>query len=194
MNIAQIWMENDWIVRILIIALGVVLVMVFEKLYSYYNLQKTMKKLNAIDSLDEIDTLNDGYIKNTLKEIREFDASSETLFHSFVNVKIDLYEQYTMKYVTTIGLIAVLAPMLGLIGTFIGVWYVFEGVSNISLSDPSIIAKGIKGVLIDTMSGLLVAVISMIFYKGFEYLSSKNVSVFEEKVYRLIREKDAKKS
>ncbi len=194
MSIADIWMENDWVVKILIVSLGVVFVMVFEKLYSYYTLGKALKRLDTMKSLDDVETLGDGHIKNTLKEIKEFDTSSETLFLSFVNVKIDLYEQYTMKYITTIGLVAVLAPMLGLIGTFIGVWHVFEGISDISLSDPSVIAQGIKEVLVDTMSGLLVAVISMIFYKGFEYLSGKNVSIFEEKIYRLIREKDAQKS
>ncbi|QSZ42160.1 hypothetical protein GJV85_08555 [Sulfurimonas aquatica] len=194
MNIAQIWMENDWVVKILIIALGIVMVMVFEKLYSYFSLYKTLKKLDEIKSLDEIDSIKDAHVRKTLQEIRDFDSNSETLFHSFVNVKIDMYEQYAMKYITTIGLIAVLSPMLGLIGTFIGVWHVFEGISDISLSDPSVIAKGIKEVLIDTMSGLIVAVISMIFYKGFEYVSTKNVSAFEEKIYRLIREKDAKKS
>lgn len=194
MSIAEIWIQNDWVVKTLLIALGVVALMVFEKIYNYYTLYKTLKELDAIKSLEEVDALKDGYVKNALLEIKEFDSKSETLFHSFVNVKIDMYEQYVMKYVTTIGLIAVLSPMLGLIGTFIGVWHVFEGVSDISLSDPSVIAKGIKEVLVDTMSGLVVAVISMIFYKSFEYVSSKNVSVFEEKIYRLIREEDAKKS
>lgn len=194
MSIAEIWIQNDWVVKTLLIALGVVALMVFEKIYNYYTLYKTLKELDAIKSLEEVDALKDGYVKNALLEIKEFDSKSETLFHSFVNVKIDMYEQYVMKYVTTIGLIAVLSPMLGLIGTFIGVWHVFEGVSDISLSDPSVIAKGIKEVLVDTMSGLVVAVISMIFYKSFEYISSKNVSVFEEKIYRLIREEDAKKS
>lgn len=194
MSIAEIWIQNDWVVKTLLIALGVVALMVFEKIYNYYTLYKTLKELDAIKSLEEVDALKNGYVKNALLEIKEFDSKSETLFHSFVNVKIDMYEQYVMKYVTTIGLIAVLSPMLGLIGTFIGVWHVFEGVSDISLSDPSVIAKGIKEVLVDTMSGLVVAVISMIFYKSFEYVSSKNVSVFEEKIYRLIREEDAKKS
>lgn len=194
MSIAQIWMDHDWIVRTLIMALGVVFIMVFEKLYSYFTLSKSLKQLNSMESLEDVDSLEAGYIKSTLQEIKEFNSTSESVFLSFVNVKIDLYEQYAMKYITTIGLIAVLSPMLGLIGTFIGVWHVFEGVSDISLSDPSIIARGIKEVLVDTMSGLIVAVISMIFYKGFEYLSSKYVTLFEEKVYRLIRVQDAKKS
>jgi biopolymer transport protein ExbB/TolQ len=194
MNIIDIWIEHDLIVKGLIIALGIVFIMAFEKIYNYYILHKTLKKLNDINSFNDLQNLENGYVKDTLVQIKEFKSDSQTLFHSFVNVKIDMYEQYVMKYITTIGIIAVLAPMLGLIGTFIGVWHVFEGVSDISLSDPAIIAKGIKEVLVDTMSGLIVAVISMVFYKTFEYLSAKNVSKFEEKIYKLIRDDNAKKS
>ena len=194
MNIIDVWMENDLIVKGLIIALGIVLVMVFEKTYNYFALYKVLQQLNEVNSFSDLERLGSGHIKDTLLEIKDFDSDSQTLFYAFVNVKIDMYEQYMMKYITTIGIIAVLAPMMGLIGTFIGVWHVFEGVSDISLSDPSIIAKGIKEVLVDTMSGLIVAVISMVFYKLFEYLSAKNVSKFEEKIYKLIRDDNAKKS
>lgn len=194
MSIVEVWIQNDWVVKTLMIALAVVVVMAFEKIYQYIIIFSTLKKLDKLKTLEDIESLKNGYIKNTLIEIKEFESSNETLFFSFVNVKIDMYEQYMMRYITPIGLVAVLAPMLGLIGTFIGVWHVFEGISDIRLSDPAMIARGIKEVLIDTMSGLVVAVISMIFYKSFEYISTKNVSTFEEKVYKLIRENDAKKS
>ena len=189
MNIVDIWIQNDWVVRILLISLAVVFIAVFEKTYQYYKSYKALKQLESITSMDEIDKLDDGFLKQTLVDIKDFSDESQSLFNAYIGVKLDMYEQYMMKYVTLIGIIAVLAPMLGLIGTFIGVWHVFEAVGDISMSDPSMIAKGIKEVIIDTMSGLVVAVIAMIFYKGFESISSKNVSSFEEKVYKLIREK-----
>ena len=189
MSIVEIWVENDWVVKTLLIALGVVFVIVFEKSYQYYRAHRVLKKLQDIESINELSDLPNGFAKETLLEIDSFNAKSESLFNSYVGVKLDMYEQYMMKYVTVVGVIAILAPMLGLIGTFIGVWHVFDGIGNISLSDPSVIARGIKEVIVDTMSGLIVAVIAMIFYKSFEYISFKNVSKFEEKVYRLIREK-----
>jgi len=189
MNIIDIWVENDWVVKTLLIALGIVFIIVFEKVYQYYKAHRVLKKLETIKDMDELSNLPDGFAKETLVEINKFNAKSETLFNSFVGVKLDMYEQYMMKYVTVVGVIAILAPMLGLIGTFIGVWHVFDGIVDISLSDPSVIARGIKEVIVDTMSGLIVAVVAMIFYKSFEYVSFKNVSKFEEKVYKLIREK-----
>lgn len=191
MSVADIWMQSDWIIRILIISLVLVFVMAFEKLYQYYKSYQDMKTLRTIKSLDELDVLRSGVMKDTLLEIKNFRGTSDSLFNSFVGVKLDMYEQYMMKFVTVMGVIAILAPMLGLIGTFIGVWHVFGGVANIGLDDPTVIARGIKEVIVDTMAGLVVAVITMVFYKLFEYVSYKNMSIFEEKLYRLFREHNA---
>lgn len=191
MSIASYWIHGDFIIKILIIALFFVLVMALEKFYQFYKSYKDLKKLQEIASLQELDTISDGKVKETLLDIKAFESTNESLHNSFVGVKLDLYEQFMMRFVTTIGVIAILSPMLGLIGTFIGVWHVFDGVGDIGLNDPAVIAKGIKEVIIDTMAGLVVAVIAMIFYKLFEFMSTKNVSLFEEKLYKLLREKNA---
>lgn len=189
MSLIDIWIQNDWVVKVLMLLLAAVFIVVFEKLYQYYRSFKALRQLSKIDSISQVETLDSGFAKETLLEIKEFKTDSESLYNSFIGVKLDIYEQHMMKYVGFIGVVAVIAPMLGLIGTFIGVWHVFEAVGDISMSDPSLIARGIKEVIIDTMSGLVVAVISMIFYKGFEAIGAKNISSFEEKVYKLIREK-----
>lgn len=180
MSIIDIWIQNDWVVRTLIIAFCLVLLMSFEKIYHYFIYYKHNKQLDSLNDLNDLVSLDEGMIKTTLEDIKNYKSENAEFMNSYIGVKLDLYEQYMMKYVSIIGVIAVLSPMLGLIGTFFGVWHVFEGVSDISLSDPSIIAKGIKEVIVDTMSGLIVAVGAMILYKTFEYLSMKNVSKFEE--------------
>jgi len=191
MSIMEFWSHSDWVIKVLLLVLGVVLVMVFEKLYHYFLNYKSMQQLQNMNTLNELDTMDESFIKETLLEIKNFSGSSEDLFNSFVGVKLDLYEHYMMRYVTIIGVVAILSPMLGLIGTFIGVWHVFEGVGNIGLNDPAVIAKGIKEVIIDTMAGLVVAVIAMIFYKTFEFIGAKSVTKFEEKLYKLLRGQDA---
>lgn len=191
MSIADIWMHGDFVIKILIIALVLVLMMTLEKTYQYFQTFRAMKQLEEIENLNEIEEIRDGFVKNTLLEIKNFKGTSEALLNSFVGVKLDMYEHYMMRYVTFIGVIAVLSPMLGLIGTFIGVWHVFDGVGNIGLNDPAVIARGIKEVIVDTMAGLVVAVIAMLFYKSFEFMSAKNVSKYEEKIYRLLRGQDA---
>jgi len=191
MSIMEFWSHSDWVIKVLLLVLGVVLVMVFEKLYHYFLNYKSMQQLQNMNTLNELDTMDESCIKETLLEIKNFSGSSEALFNSFEGVKLDLYEHYMMRYVTIIGVVAILSPMLGLIGTFIGVWHVFEGVGNIGLNDPAVIAKGIKEVIIDTMAGLVVAVIAMIFYKTFEFIGAKSVTKFEENLYKLLRGQDA---
>ncbi len=191
MSIADIWAHGDFVIKILIIALIAVVVMAFEKGYQYFQTFRAMKQLRDRELLGELDGLKEGFVKNTLLEIKNFSGTSETLLNAFVGVKLDMFESHMMRYVTIIGVIAILAPMLGLIGTFIGVWHVFEGVGNIGLNDPSVIARGIKEVIVDTMAGLIVAVVAMVFYKTFEFVSSYFVTKFEEKLYRLLRGHDA---
>jgi len=191
MSIAEVWLHGDWIIKILLAALGIVIIMAFEKLYQHYINYKIMKQLQSIDSLDEIAKLDNGFVKNMLFDIESFKGSSDALLNSFVGVKLDSYEQYIARFVSIIGVIAILSPMLGLIGTFIGVWHVFDGVGNIGLNDPAVIARGIKQVIVDTMAGLVVAVISMIIYKFFEFIGVKSVTKFEEKLYKLLRGHDA---
>ncbi|WP_428738018.1 MotA/TolQ/ExbB proton channel family protein [Sulfurimonas sp.] len=187
MNIASYWVHGDFIIKILIITFCIVLIMSFEKIYQFYKLYKELKNLDTINSLEAAKNLPEGIMKNTLLEITSFKDDDKVLLNSFIGVKLDLIEQYSMRFVTLIGVIAILSPMLGLIGTFIGVWHVFDGVGDIGLNDPAVIAKGIKEVIVDTMAGLILAVVAMVFYKIFEFFSTKIVSLFEEKIYRLLR-------
>lgn len=191
MSIAEFWLHGDWVIKVLVIALAIVFMMAFEKLYQYYKNYKSMQQLQTLQTLEGADELDEGFIKEMLLEIKDFQGSTEILLNSFVGAKLDGYEQYMMRFVTVIGVIAVLSPMLGLIGTFIGVWHVFDGVGDIGLNDPAVIARGIKEVIIDTMAGLVVAVIAMIFYKLFEFIGIKSVTKFEEKLYKLLRRHNA---
>ena len=187
MNIYTLWLENDWVVKLMIIATFTVFIIVFEKIYQFISTFKTLKKMQNITSFNEIHMLPSSELTTILQDINSFEGEREALFNAHVGVKLDMFESYLMRYVSILGLIAILSPMLGLIGTFLGVWHVFEGVSQVSLSDPAIIAKGIKEVLIDTMAGLIVAVIAMIFYKSFEILGQKMVMSFEESLYKLLK-------
>ena len=189
MDIYTFFIQHDWVVRLMIIAFFITLIIVLEKIYHFISISIALKELEKIKNLEEIQHINNHFLQSTFIEIKSFQGEQKELFNAFIGVKLDRYEAYLMRYISILGLIAILSPMLGLIGTFMGVWHVFEGVSSISLSDPAIIAKGIKEVLIDTMAGLSMAVIAMIFYKSFEIFVHKNVINFEEKLYKILKEK-----
>ena len=69
-----------------------------------------------------------------------------------------------------ISLFIALAPMLGFMGTVIGMISAFDKIAEANTINASIVAGGIKVALITTVSGLIVAIILQIFYN---YILSK---------------------
>jgi len=63
--------------------------------------------------------------------------------------------------------IASIAPLLGLLGTVIGVLKAFEAITENGLGDPSIFSTGISIALITTIAGLIVAIPHHIAYNYF---------------------------
>jgi biopolymer transport protein ExbB len=78
------------------------------------------------------------------------------------------------KNLTWIALFIALAPMLGFLGTVIGMIAAFDAIEVAGDISPSLVAGGIKIALITTVSGLIVAIILQVFYN---YLTSKIDSI-----------------
>lgn len=70
------------------------------------------------------------------------------------------------RFLTSLGTIAAIAPLLGLFGTVIGMIEIF-GSQGPQGSNPLVLAHGISIALYNTAFGLVVAVPSMIFYRYF---------------------------
>ncbi|MFV0346842.1 MAG: MotA/TolQ/ExbB proton channel family protein [Bacteroidales bacterium] len=63
-----------------------------------------------------------------------------------------------------IALFIALAPMLGFMGTVIGMIDAFDSIEKAGDISPTLVARGIKVALITTVSGLIVAIILQVFY------------------------------
>jgi biopolymer transport protein ExbB len=69
------------------------------------------------------------------------------------------------RNVSTLGTIAHIAPLLGLLGTVTGTMKAFGVLGRFgAVADPSILAMGISEALITTVGGIIVAVPAVIFY------------------------------
>ncbi len=71
------------------------------------------------------------------------------------------------RFLTTLGTIAAVAPLLGLFGTVIGMIEIFGASSSAGNSNPTQLAHGISVALYNTALGLVVAIPSMVFYRHF---------------------------
>lgn len=70
------------------------------------------------------------------------------------------------RYLPALATIAVVAPLLGLFGTVVGMIEIF-GAYNPSGSDPALLAHGISIALYNTGLGILIAVPALIFHRYF---------------------------
>lgn len=74
------------------------------------------------------------------------------------------------KGLSWISLFIALAPMLGFLGTVVGMIFAFDKIAEANNISPAIVAGGIKVALLTTVFGLIVAMILQIFYN---YILSK---------------------
>jgi len=81
------------------------------------------------------------------------------------------------KNVSWISLFIALAPMLGFMGTVIGMIQAFDKIQAAGDMQPSLVAGGIKVALLTTVFGLVVAIILQIFYN---YIISKIDSIVND--------------
>jgi biopolymer transport protein ExbB len=68
---------------------------------------------------------------------------------------------------STIKIIATIAPLLGLLGTVLGIFSSFDMISKVGLDDPMNFSGGISLALITTIVGLIVSIPHYIFYNYF---------------------------
>jgi len=74
------------------------------------------------------------------------------------------------RFLNSLGTIAAISPLLGLLGTVIGMVKVFAAITTHGVGDPTVLAGGISEALITTAAGLTVAIPSLI---GYRYLSGR---------------------
>jgi biopolymer transport protein ExbB len=71
------------------------------------------------------------------------------------------------RFLNTLGTIAAISPLLGLLGTVIGMMQLFSAITDAGVGDPQQMAGGISVALITTVAGLIVAIPSLFFYRYF---------------------------
>lgn len=89
------------------------------------------------------------------------------------------------RYLGPLGTIASAAPLLGLLGTVIGMIEIFGSQSS-SASNPIQLAQGISIALYNTAMGLIVAIPSMIFYRYFRSKVDGLVVEMEQQAIKLV--------
>ena len=118
------------------------------------------KQVNEISNLSSLGFLLINCIK--YKDLQRDNLESK-IEEKALEVKYSLEKNLTM-----LGTIATISPLLGLLGTVVGMITAFTGLSETSGANPDLLASGISQALITTAFGLLIAVPGLVLHKYFE--------------------------
>lgn len=89
------------------------------------------------------------------------------------------------RFLTTLGTIASISPLLGLFGTVVGMIEIFGSQTAVGNS-PAVLAHGISVALYNTAFGLIVAIPSMIFYRQFRAQVDSLTIEMEQQAIKLV--------
>jgi len=90
------------------------------------------------------------------------------------------------RYLNSLGTIASIAPLLGLLGTVIGMIKVFAVITTRGVGDPGVLAGGISEALVTTAAGLTVAIPSLMFYRYFRGRVDELVVTMEQEALKMV--------
>ena len=90
------------------------------------------------------------------------------------------------RFLNTLGTIAGISPLLGLLGTVIGMIKVFSSIMVHGVGDANQLAGGISEALITTAAGLTVAIPSFFFYRYYKGKVEAYVVSMEEQAVNLV--------
>jgi biopolymer transport protein ExbB len=90
------------------------------------------------------------------------------------------------RYLNTLGTIAAISPLLGLLGTVFGMIRVFAAINAQGVGDATVLAGGISEALITTAAGLCVAIPTLLFYRYFLGRVDGYVVAMEQEALKLV--------
>ena len=93
------------------------------------------------------------------------------------------------KSISTIKLLAAVAPLLGLLGTVIGMIGTFQAITLFGTGDPKLMAGGISQALVTTMLGLIAAVPLLFMHNQLDTRSREIIQIIEEEAIGKIASK-----
>lgn len=90
------------------------------------------------------------------------------------------------RFLNTLGTIAVISPLLGLLGTVVGMIDVFTVITSKGVGNPNELADGISKALITTAAGLSVAIPALMAHRHFERKIDELVITMEQESLKMV--------
>ncbi|MDR1164088.1 MAG: MotA/TolQ/ExbB proton channel family protein [Candidatus Accumulibacter sp.] len=113
-------------------------------------------------------------------------GSTREVVRESIEEAADIVDHELGRYLTTLGTIASMSPLMGLLGTVVGMIEIFGSQAPTGGSDPLQLAHGISIALYNTGFGLIIAIPSMIFWRHFRAQVASFILEMEQQTLRLV--------
>jgi biopolymer transport protein ExbB len=117
--------------------------------------------------------------------LKNLENSKETMKEAIEEAGLEVAQEME-RYLTTLGTIATMAPLLGLLGTIIGMIEIFGVSTSTGVTDPAQLAHGISIALYNAAFGIIVAVPSLVFYRHFRSTVDSLIVQMEIQAVKLV--------
>jgi biopolymer transport protein ExbB len=94
------------------------------------------------------------------------------------------------RFINMLGTIATVSPLLGLLGTVVGMIRTFNAITSAGIGNPAALAGGIAEALITTAAGLIVAIPALLGYKYLRGRVESLVVEMEKEAIKLVQAMD----
>ena len=101
------------------------------------------------------------------------------------------------RYLPILGTIAAVSPLMGLMGTVLGMMETFQVIARVGPGQSEALSGGISTALITTVTGLAIAVPALVFHNGFHARAGRYIlemETFTLRVLKLLRAAEMKKT
>lgn len=174
--------QQGGIILVIIMALSIAAVAIIVERLLYFRrirgdetmiiarLRSTLEKRHFDEALSICES-NPSPISNLMKVGIDHKDYSEEIIKASITDAANLEIPKMERFLTSLGTIAHISPLLGLLGTVTGNIQAFGVLGEFGMGgDPATLARGISEALVTTAAGIIVAVPAIIFYN---YLVSK---------------------
>ena len=145
--------------------------MLQERLVSPSGLNKQV--LNLID-------------RDLLITVHKYKELSRDLLESKLEEKSIEIKYKLERNLSMLGVVSTISPLLGLLGTVVGMITVFSTFQSSGAASPDLLASGISQALITTAFGLMIAVPGLILHRHFEQKVNKLMILLQSKTSSFI--------
>ena len=147
-----------------------------------YVLREKLQEINKQE--EDMNNIGSNLLGDLLQVAKDNANESIESLEIILDEKIQSITPMIEVRVKAIKLIATVAPLLGLLGTVIGMIETFQAITLFGTGDPKLMAGGISQALVTTMLGLIVAAPLLFLHSYAENYSKSIIGFLEEKGIR----------